>query len=106
MGHHLSSILQVDRKLFFLAKRKKRLKISGENGASNLHLFHPRLLRPDRRSPTKMDGSITMTKPEHAKADLARARAPTLEKIGRQARGGYEAIDTASEEATLGRILR
>jgi len=49
--------------------------------------------------PRKMDGSITMTKPEHAKADLARARAPTLEKIGRQARGGYEDIDTASEEA-------
>jgi len=54
--------------------------------------------------PRKMDGSIDMTKPEHAKADLARARAPTLEKIERQAvifpdREGWEVIDVASDEA-------
>jgi len=50
--------------------------------------------------PRKMDGSIDMTKPEHAKADLARARAPTLEKIERQAREEeWEVIDVASDEA-------
>jgi len=45
-----------------------------------------------------MDDSIDMTKPEHAKADLARART-------RRAEGDWESIEVTSGEAQLAAIV-
>merc|ERR1712121_87375 len=44
-------------------------------------------------APRDMDNSIDMTKPDNAKADLARGR--------RQEPGGFEPIDIESEEAQM-----
>jgi len=48
-------------------------------------------------APRDMDNSIDMTKPENAKADLARAR--------RQEPGGFEPIDIESDEAQMAKNL-